>query len=108
MRSSAETVIIGGGIVGLSIAYNLAARGVRDLVVLEKGYIASGASGRNGGGIRQQWSTEVNIRLMQESVAICKHFAKELGVNIWFRQGGYIFLARTEAEKERLERNTAL
>jgi len=108
MRNEAETVIIGGGIVGLSIAYNLAIRGVRDLVVLEQGYLASGASGRNGGGIRQQWSTEVNIRLMQESVAICKSFAKELGVNIWFRQGGYLFLARTQAEKERLERNVEL
>jgi sarcosine oxidase, subunit beta len=108
MRSKAETVIIGGGILGLSTAYNLTMRGVRDLVVLEKGYIASGSSGRNGGGIRQQWSTEVNIRLMQESVAICKSFAKELGVNIWFRQGGYLFLARTDAERARIERNTAL
>jgi sarcosine oxidase, subunit beta len=108
MRGKADTVIIGGGIVGLSIAYNLSTRGARDLVVLEQGYLASGASGRNGGGIRQQWSTEVNIRLMQESVAICRHFAKELGVNIWFRQGGYLFLARTEEEKQRLERNVTL
>jgi sarcosine oxidase subunit beta len=108
MRPQADTVIIGGGIVGLSIAYNLALRGVTDLVVLEKGYLASGASGRNGGGIRQQWSTEVNIRLMQQSVDICKRFAQELGINVWFRQGGYLFLARTPAEQERLERNTAL
>lgn len=103
-----DTVIIGGGVIGLSIAYQLAKRGLSDLVVLEKGYLASGASGRNGGGIRQQWSTEVNIRLMLESVALCKEFAKELRVNIWFRQGGYLFLSRSEAETERLEKNVRL
>jgi sarcosine oxidase subunit beta len=108
MKNKAEIVVIGGGIVGLSTAYNLTLRGVRDLVVLEQGYLASGASGRNGGGIRQQWATEVNVRLMQQSVAICKRFAKELGVNVWFRQGGYLFLARTAREQEALERNTAL
>ena len=57
---------------GLAIAYNLAARGGNDVVVLERGYLAGGASGRNGGGVRQQWSTEMNIRLMQESVELCR------------------------------------
>lgn len=104
----AELVVVGGGVIGLSIAYNLCKRGFTDIVILEKGYLASGASGRNGGGIRQQWSTEVNIRLMQESVAICKDFAKDLGVNIWFRQGGYLFLSRSPRETERLERNVRL
>ncbi|HEY3355346.1 MAG TPA: FAD-binding oxidoreductase [Polyangia bacterium] len=108
MKTKADTVIIGAGILGLSTAYNLTRRGVRDLVVIEQGYLAAGASGRNGGGIRQQWATEVNVRLMQQSVAICKRFAKELGVNVWFRQGGYLFLARSPLEQERLERNTAL
>ncbi len=78
LPEKAELVIVGAGVVGLSIAYQLAKRGLTDIVILEKGYLASGASGRNGGGIRQQWSTEVNIRLMQQSVAICKRFAKEL------------------------------
>jgi sarcosine oxidase, subunit beta len=104
----AELVVVGGGVIGLAIAYNLALRGFTDIVILEKGYLASGASGRNGGGIRQQWSTEVNIRLMQESVAICKDFAKEVGVNVWFRQGGYLFLSRSAAETQRLERNVKL
>jgi sarcosine oxidase subunit beta len=103
-----ELVIVGGGVIGLAIAYNLARRGMTDVVVLEKGYLASGASGRNGGGIRQQWSTEVNIRLMQESVALCKSFAKELGVNVWFRQGGYLFLSRSPRETARLEKNVEL
>jgi sarcosine oxidase subunit beta len=104
----AELVIIGGGVVGLSIAYHLAKRGLTDVVVIEGGYLAEGASGRNGGGIRQQWSTEINIRLMQESVELCRRFAVELGVNVWFRQGGYLFLARSAKEVARLETNAAL
>lgn len=104
----AELVIIGGGVMGLSIAYQLARRGLTDVVVLERGYLAEGASGRNGGGVRQQWSTEMNIRLMQSSVERCRRFARELGVNVWFRQGGYLFLARTRAEIARLERNVSI
>src|SRR5262249_15417346 len=84
-----EIAIVGGGVMGLAIAYYLARRGVQDVVVLERGYLAEGASGRNGGGVRQQWSTEINIRLMQESVELCRRFAVDLGVNVWFRQGGY-------------------
>ena len=108
LPDSAEIAIIGGGVVGLSIAYSLAKRGVADVVVVERGYLAEGASGRNGGGVRQQWSTELNIRLMQESVELCRRFAVDLGVNVWFRQGGYLFLARSAKEIARLEKNIAL
>lgn len=104
----AEIAIIGGGVMGLSIAYHLAKRGLSDVVVIERGYLAEGASGRNGGGVRQQWSTELNIRLMQESVELCRRFAVDLGVNVWFRQGGYLFLARSAREVARLEKNIAL
>ena len=103
-----EVAIVGAGVMGLAIAYNLAVRGLTDVVLFERGYLAEGASGRNGGGVRQQWSTEVNVRLMQRSVEICKSFAVELGVNVWFRQGGYLFLARKPAEVARLEKNVAL
>jgi sarcosine oxidase subunit beta len=108
LRPECDLCIVGGGIMGLSIAYHLARGGASDVVVLERGYLAGGASGRNGGGIRMQWSTETNIELMRESVEICKHFARELGINVWLRQGGYLFLARTEAERARMERNVAL
>ena len=104
----AEVVVIGAGVMGLAIAYHLARRGLTDVVILDRGYMAGGASGRNGGGVRQQWSTEMNIRLMQESVERCRRFATELGVNIWFRQGGYLFLARRPADLARLERNVEL
>jgi sarcosine oxidase subunit beta len=108
LPAAAEVVIIGAGVMGLSIAYHLAKKGLTDVVVVDRGYLAEGASGRNGGGIRQQWSTEINIRLMQDSVALCRRFAVELGVNVWFRQGGYLFLARSAQEVARLEKNIAL
>jgi sarcosine oxidase subunit beta len=104
MRAEAEIAIVGGGIMGLATAYQLAALGCTDVVVLEGQHLAWGASGRNGGGVRQQWSTELNIRLMQESMEICRGFAQELGVNIWMRQGGYLFLARSTTQLERMKR----
>ncbi len=76
--------------------------------MLDEHYLAWGASGRNGGGVRQQWSTEMNVRLMQESIELCAHFAEEMGINVWMRRGGYLFLARTKAAGARLERNVAL
>lgn len=108
LPQKAEIAIVGGGVMGLAIAYYLARRGLTDVVVIERGYLAEGASGRNGGGVRQQWSTEINIRLMQESVELCRRFAVDVGVNVWFRQGGYLFLARSQKEVARLEKNIDL
>jgi len=108
LPARADVAIIGAGVMGLALAYNLAARGGKQIVVLDAHYLAWGASGRNGGGVRQQWSTEMNIRLMQESIEICAGFAQEMGINVWMRRGGYLFLARTEAARARMERNVAL
>ena len=105
---TADVVIIGGGIMGLAIAYNLAVRSRLRIVVLEARFLSFGASGRNGGGLRQQWSTEMNIRLMQESIEICAAFAREMKINIWMRRGGYLFLMRTAATRAQIERHIAL
>jgi sarcosine oxidase subunit beta len=107
-KAKCEIAIVGGGVMGLGIAYQLAKRGMSDVVVLERGYLAQGASGRNGGGVRMQWSTEQNVRLMQESIELCRRFAQEIGVNVWFRQGGYLFLAKHERERATMEKNVAL
>jgi len=101
--AQASVVIIGGGIMGLALAYQLAQRGERDVVGLEAGYLLEGASGRNGGGVRAQWSTPTNIELAKESLALCEDFARELGINIWFRRGGYLFLAREPGTARQLE-----
>jgi sarcosine oxidase subunit beta len=104
----ADVAIIGAGVMGLALAYNLAGLGKRRVVVVDGHYLAWGASGRNGGGVRQQWSTEMNIRLMQESAELCAAFAHDMGINVWMRRGGYLFLARTAATRARMERNIAL
>jgi sarcosine oxidase subunit beta len=104
----ADVVIIGGGIMGLALAYELARRGVRDVLVLERGYLNAGASGRNGGGVRAQWSTPTFIRLARRSLDICGRFAVEMGVNVWFRRGGYLFLATEPEQVAAIERNAAI
>jgi sarcosine oxidase subunit beta len=95
---SAEVIVIGGGVNGLACAYNLARRGVDNIVVLERGYLGAGATGRCGAGIRQQWGMEENIILARESVKIFEQLPDELGFNAFFRQGGYLTLVADEHE----------
>ncbi len=104
---SARVIVLGAGIMGLATAYDLAKRGARVLVV-DRSYLCGGASGRNGGGVRAQFSSETNIRLMRESIAICRDFATTMGINVWFRQGGYLFLTRSAAKARALEENVAM
>jgi sarcosine oxidase subunit beta len=106
MQAACDVVVIGGGIMGLSLAYHLAEREPRrSIVVVEASYLCSGASGRNGGGVRAQWANELSVRLMQESLAEFRNFAREHRINTWFRQGGYLFLARSEARAAELARS---
>ena len=105
MSDRADVVVIGAGIMGLAIAYHLARLGTENVVVIDKSYLCGGASGRNGGGVRAQWSSEANVRLMQESIRMCREFAHEMKINVWFRQGGYLFLARTETIRRSLEKS---
>ncbi len=104
----ARVVIVGGGIMGLGLAWNLCRRGETDVVVLERSYLNAGASGRNGGGVRAQWSTPTLIRLGRRSLELCRSFAVELGINVWFRRGGYLFLAPDAAQAARAERSVRL
>ena len=108
LPEQAEVVIIGAGIMGLSIAWNLALRGQKNILVLDKSYLCSGASGRNGGGVRAQWSSETNVRLMKRSLEICAAFATRMRMNVWFRRGGYLFLARTQERVKQLGESAEL
>ncbi len=108
IKSKAKIVIIGGGIMGLALAWNLAELGETDVVVIEKGYLCAGASGRNGGGIRAQWGTPTLINLAQRSIELMKRFARDMGINVWFRQGGYLFLAKSDEVVKKIERGAAL
>ncbi len=108
MTERAGVVIIGGGINGTGIAYHLAKKGYTDVVVLEKGYLGCGASGRNGGGIRQQWSTKENITLAMESTRMFEKLPDELDTEIEFEQGGYLVLAFTNEEVAQFKKNVKL
>lgn len=108
VKSKAKIVIIGGGIMGLALAWNLTQQGETDIVVIEKGYLCAGASGRNGGGIRAQWGTPSLIKLARRSIELMQRFARDMGINVWFRQGGYLFLAKSEEVVKRLEKSAAL
>jgi sarcosine oxidase subunit beta len=108
MKSEAEVVIIGGGITGCGVAYNLAKKGLTDVLVIEKESLAAGASGRCGGGIRQQFATEWNIKLAMESVKRFERMNEELGVDIEYEQGGYLVLSDDEKEFEEFKKNVQL
>src|SRR5437016_3655221 len=109
MKRTAEVVIVGAGVVGLSIAYHLARRGVKDVVVFEKeAMVGTGATGRCAGGFRHQFSTEINIRLSLLSINKLQHFTEELGQPIDFHQDGYLFLLQDPRDVESFRRNVAL
>ena len=99
LPARAQVVIIGGGIMGLGLAYNLCRRGETDVVVLERGYLNSGASGRNGGGVRAQWSTPTMVRLARRSQEIGETFAAAMGMARLLRPAPP-GLVRTGAERE--------
>ncbi len=108
MKRCADVVIIGAGVTGAALAYELAVRGIQDVVILERRFPCSGATGRCGGGIRQQFTTPHNIRLAMESVKRYETLSEELGVDIEFIQGGYLILAETEGEREAQMKAVAL
>lgn len=93
---SADVVIIGGGIVGLSIAFHLAALRAGTIAVVERLTLASGATARATGGIRQQFTTEAQVRLSLESVRFYERFTELTGRPFPFRQIGYLFLLPDE------------
>jgi len=110
MNKTAEVVIIGGGISGCAIAYNLAKKGVKNIVVLEKDIIGGGATGRCGAGIRQQWGTEMNCRMSKLSCEFFENANEELQYDgdVEFSQHGYLIIASTEKEHEQFKKNIQL
>ncbi|MGE5175616.1 MAG: NAD(P)/FAD-dependent oxidoreductase [Hyphomicrobiales bacterium] len=94
----ASVVIIGGGVVGASVAYHLAAAGVADVIVLDRGAEpGAGSSGRATGGFRAQFSTAMNVRLSLLARERLRRFEEETGVDPGFEPVGYLWLARDEA-----------
>src|SRR4051794_16588821 len=108
MSERAGVVIVGGGVVGASIAYHLAQRGATDVVVLERSALGSGSTGRSAGGVRQQFSTELNVRLSMLSVEKLRRFTEDTGWDPSFREVGYLFLLTTQKDWELFQANVAM
>ena len=107
--TSADIVIIGGGVMGASIAYHLASRGTRNLVLLEKDSLfGQGATGRCAGGVRYQFSTEINVKLSLESLPMIKRFKDEIGQDVDYRQCGYLLVATNEKDAVAFKQNVEL
>jgi sarcosine oxidase, subunit beta len=103
---TADYVIVGAGIVGTSIAFHLSQAGGGRIIVLEQERIpGSGSTGLSAGGIRQQFSTEINVRICMRSVQMLEQFPEIMGQEIEFRQTGYCFLLNTP-EQARLFRES--
>lgn len=107
-KDRADVVIIGGGIVGSATAYNLAKFGRRDVVVLERGTVCCGSTGRCGAGIRAQWGTEMNCRMALQCLDTFEHLEEELGMPIGLNQGGYLLVAYSDKEFDTLKQGMAL
>lgn len=106
--ASASVVVIGGGVVGLSSAYALARRGIRDVVVLDRDDVGSGSTCKAAGGVRAQFSDPVNIVLGARSLETFRDFPASFGQEIDFSQVGYLFLLSTPEAVAAFEANVAL
>src|SRR6266478_4972809 len=104
--SSADVVIIGGGIVGSSIAYQLTAAGCRDVLILEReSHQGKGSTGKSMGGVRAQFSTTVNIQMSLYSIPFFRAFEEVIGNPAGYRPQGYLFVATSERHLEYLRTN---
>jgi sarcosine oxidase subunit beta len=106
---TADIVIIGGGVMGASAAYHLAERGMRNVVLLEREeFFGTGATGRCAGGVRYQFSTEINVRLSLASLPMLERFSDEIGQDASYRKCGYLLVATTERDVAAFRRNVEL
>lgn len=108
MRHAVEVLIVGGGVVGCSIAYHLARRGVRDVTVLEQATVGSGSSGKAAGGVRLQFSTPACVRMSLLSLAAFQRFEAEMDADPGFEQCGYLLVTARPSEMAAFARNVAM
>ncbi|WUI03448.1 FAD-binding oxidoreductase [Spirillospora sp. NBC_00431] len=108
LTGSADVVVIGGGVMGTSIAFHLAEAGVRRVVLVERGELGSGSTCKAAGGVRAQFSDEVNIRLGARSLEAFARFGERPGQEIDLRRVGYLFLLSRPGDVAAFERSVAL
>ena len=106
MTDTADVVIIGGGIVGSSVAYHLAEAGCPNVLIVEReAHQGLGSTGKSAGGVRAQFATEINIRMSLYSINFFKQFQEETGQDIGYRPHGYLFVATEQRHLDYLNAN---
>src|SRR5439155_1571223 len=108
VAETAEVVIVGAGIMGVSTAYHLARLGVGPVVVLERDTVCSGSTALASGGIRHQYANRLGVELTTHSIVTYERFKDEFGVDPNFRQHGYLILIGSEDELAIARRSVAL
>lgn len=105
-----DGVIVGGGIIGVSIAYHLSKLGYGKLLVVDKGGIASGVTGICPGGIRQQWGTEINCRMAKAAVGFYENINEHLEPEepIGYKSVGYMYTFHSDEAIENYKKHVAL
>jgi sarcosine oxidase subunit beta len=99
VKRTAEVAIVGGGVIGASVAYHLSVRGVRNVVVFEREEaLGTGSTGKCAGGVRLEFSNPANVAMSRLSLAQLKRFEEEMGTPIDFRQNGYLFVLSDESQ----------
>ncbi|WP_295689875.1 FAD-binding oxidoreductase [uncultured Brevibacterium sp.] len=106
--SHASVVVIGGGIMGAATAHYLAEAGVEDVVLVERDELGSGSTSKAAGGLRSQFSDEVNIALGARSLETFRRFATDFDHDIDLVTSGYLFLLDNDEDAAAFERNVAL
>jgi sarcosine oxidase subunit beta len=101
-------VVVGGGVIGTSIAFHLAEAGVGDVLLVERDELASGSTSKAAGGVRAQFSDPLNIQLGARSLAAFAAFGSRPGHEIDFRRVGYLFLLSRPEDVATFERSIAL
>ncbi|MBI3080004.1 MAG: FAD-binding oxidoreductase [candidate division NC10 bacterium] len=106
---TAEVIIVGGGVIGVSIAYHLAHRGSQGILLLEREeLLGTGSTAACAGGFRYQFSSEIHIRLSQLSIPAFLRFREEVGFPLTLHQDGYLFLLTREADVSLFQESLAL
>ena len=108
LPATAEVVVVGGGVMGASALYHLARAGCSAAVLIERETLGAGSTSKAAGGIRAQFSDELNIRIALECIHRYERFAEEPGGEIGFKQWGYLFLLTREEEVASFRRSLAL
>ena len=109
LPKSADIIIVGGGVMGASTAYHLASRGQKNVLLLEKEeFFGLGATGRCAGGVRYQFSTEINVELSKKSLPMLENFKEEIGQEIGYQKCGYLFALTRPEDVEYFRHNVNL